>query len=386
MRRVSAAALAIAALLAISMPARAQGLPLKLLVLPSPRNPESFRGDDNAHLAYELLLANFTPQEIRIDSLVLSGLNKGFESSGAWAMPFPADKLRVMFTAIGADPHKAQEPLLKPSEAGVIFVFLNAPGPGQWDNILTIEVPGKPETRQQGSVKSEVAGQKPVVIRSPLQGKNWWTPNGPSNDSIHRRVIIALGDHLGLPERFAVDWVKLGEDGKTYSGGESDNRSYQAYNADVTAAADGKVVATKDGIAENVPNSGKMAVPITMETIGGNFVMEDIGNGRYAFYAHLIPGSLTVKPGEQVRAGQLLGKLGNSGNSTEPHLHFHICDGPNPLFCNGLPFEIDHFTRYDYKMEMKGDVPVKFEIGAPHPETDEIFMNEDLGEFSAQTN
>ena len=95
--------------------------------------------------------------------------------------------------------------------------------------------------------------------------------------------------------------------------------------------ADGKVVGVKDGIMENVPNAAKMAVPITLETIGGNYVMEDIGGGRYAFYAHLIPGTIAVKVGDSVRASERLAKLGDSGNSTEPHLHFHICDGPDPL-------------------------------------------------------
>ena len=67
-------------------------------------------------------------------------------------------------------------------------------------------------------------------------------------------------------------------------------------------------------------------VPITLETVGGNNVIMEIGDGLYAFYAHLQPGSLRVKVGDKVRRGQVLGLLGNSGNSSEPHLHFHICN------------------------------------------------------------
>src|SRR5262249_38518940 len=221
----------------------------------------------------------------------------------------------------------------------------------------------------------------PVVMASPLRGDHWWTPNGPANDSIHRRIVIALGSHFGLPERFAVDWIKLGDDGQSFTGDEHDNRSYHAYNAEVIAVADGQVISIKDGIPENVPNSSPMAVPITLETIGGNNVVEDLGGGKYAFYAHLIPGTIAVKPGDRVKRGQLLGRLGNSGNSTEPHLHFHVCDAPDPLFSNGLPFEIDHFTRYDYTLEMKDEKPVKFVLGAPHQVSREIFMNRDLGDF-----
>jgi hypothetical protein len=367
-------------------------LPLKLLVLPSPRTPELFQGDGKNHIAYELLLANFTPETIRIDSLGISGPAIETTSPGIHGdsqlfgrEELDAKALKAMFSLIGANTQTPQEAVLKSSEAGIIFVLQDWKFQ-KWTNILTVEAVGTPETRQQISVDMNLSERKPVVISAPLRGKNWWTPNGPANDSTHRRVVIAFGDHLGLPERFAVDWVQLGLDGKSYSGAESNNRSYHAYNSDILAAADGQVVSIKDGIPENIPQSPKMAVPITLETIGGNFVMEDIGNGRYAFYAHMIPGSVAVKPGDRIKAGQVIGKLGNSGNSSEPHLHFHVCDGPEPLFCNGQPFEIDHFTRWDYKMEMKGDVPVKFEIGAPHPETDETFMNMDLGEFSAQAN
>ena len=248
--------------------------------------------------------------------------------------------------------------------------------------VASIEAVGNPESRQNVSVDMTESGIAPFTISSPLRRKNWWTPNGPANDSTHRRVIIALGNHFGLPERLAVDWLQLGTDGKTHSGNQSDNPSYHCYGLDIIAVADGKVVSTKDGIPENVPNSPKMAVPITLETIGGNYVMEDMGGGHYAFYAHMIPGTVAVKPGDQVKRGQLLGKLGNSGNSSEPHLHFHICDAPNPLFCNGLPFGIDHFTRYDYKMVIRNDEVTNFQVGASHQMLNEIFMNMDFGDFS----
>ena len=388
MKRFTLAA-SIAMVLAFPAILFAQALPLKLLVLPSPRTPELFNGDGTTHIAYELLLANFTPDTIRIDQLNFGGMAA---QGGIIPLAVKAqnnlsfDQLKSMFSAIGANPAVAQAPVLKPSEAAVIFMFRDGWSSQKWNNTLTVEAEGKPETRQNIAVDMSLSDRKPVIIQSPLRGKNWFTPNGPANNSTHRRVIVAVGDHLGLPERFAVDWVQIGADGKSYSGPEKDNRSYHAYNADIVAVADGTVVATKDDIPENVPQSPKMAVPITLETIGGNFVMEDIGNGRYAFYAHLIPGTLTVKPGDKIRAGQLLGKLGNSGNSSEPHLHFHVCDAPNPLFCNGMPFEIDHFTRYEYEMKMKGDEVIKFALGAPHPETDEAFMNMDLGDFGGGPN
>jgi murein DD-endopeptidase MepM/ murein hydrolase activator NlpD len=67
-------------------------------------------------------------------------------------------------------------------------------------------------------------------------------------------------------------------------------------------------------------------------------VILDLGNGKYAFYAHLQPGSLRVKVGDRVKRGQLIGLVGNSGNSTEPHLHFHLSDSTSPLGAEGIPY------------------------------------------------
>ena len=75
-----------------------------------------------------------------------------------------------------------------------------------------------------------------------------------------------------------------------------------------------------------------------METVGGNHVILNIGEGVYAFYAHLQPGSIKVKVGDNVRRGQALGLVGNSGNSTEPHLHFHLSDANSPLGGEGVPY------------------------------------------------
>jgi murein DD-endopeptidase MepM/ murein hydrolase activator NlpD len=77
---------------------------------------------------------------------------------------------------------------------------------------------------------------------------------------------------------------------------------------------------------------------MTLETVGGNHVIVNLGDSVYAFYAHLQPGSITVHVGDTVRRGQTLGLVGNSGNSTEPHLHFHLSDANSPLGGEGLPY------------------------------------------------
>lgn len=183
--------------------------------------------------------------------------------------------------------------------------------------------------------------QDAVVIGPPLRGSNWFAANGPGNTSGHRRTHIPIDGTPGIAQRFAIDWVQMDSAFSTFKGDRLKNESYYAEDQDALAVADGIVSATKDGIPENVPGANSRAVPITLETVGGNHVILDIGNGRYAFYAHLRPGSLRVKVGDRVKKGAVVGKVGNSGNSTEPHLHFHLADANSPLGSEGLPYVIE---------------------------------------------
>ena len=180
-----------------------------------------------------------------------------------------------------------------------------------------------------------------LVIGPPLRGGVWLAANGPSAASGHRRAMIPIYGSYYIAQRFAIDWVKVDEQNHTYTGDQLNNANYYAYSNDALAVADGVVSAVKDSIPQNVPGATSRAVPITLETVGGNHVIVDIGGGHFAFYAHLQPGSIKVHVGDRVKRGQLLGLVGNSGNSTEPHLHFHISDASSPLGSEGIPYVFD---------------------------------------------
>lgn len=186
-------------------------------------------------------------------------------------------------------------------------------------------------------------GRDVPVIGPPLRGDSWVAGNGPANTSGHRRALIPVDGRAQIAQRFAIDWVRINPDGKTFVGDDKNNKNYRAYGSNALAVADGTVTEVKDGIPENIPGENSRAVPITLETIGGNHVILDIGHGRYAFYAHLQPGSLKVKLGDHVKRGQVLGLVGNSGNSTEPHLHFHLSNGNSPLGSEGIPYALESF-------------------------------------------
>jgi murein DD-endopeptidase MepM/ murein hydrolase activator NlpD len=215
----------------------------------------------------------------------------------------------------------------------------------------------------------QVRSESPLVISPPLRGGEWLAANGPGNASGHRRALIPVEGSAHIAQRFAIDWVQLREDGKTWTGDQLKNENYRCYGAEALAVANATVVAIKDGIPQNVPGATSRAVPITLETVGGNHVILDLGQGRFAFYAHLQPGSLRVKAGDKVRRGQVLGLVGNSGNSTEPHLHFHISNANSPLASDGLPYVFEAFEQqgqgWGWKPTGTAAQPVKHAMEMP---------------------
>jgi murein DD-endopeptidase MepM/ murein hydrolase activator NlpD len=186
----------------------------------------------------------------------------------------------------------------------------------------------------------------------PLKGE-WWVGEGPSFHTGHRAHV---------PEQFALDIGKLGPMSRTYRGDGLRFEDYYAYGSQVLAAADGRVVRTEDDQPQNPstlqrPGESMRAYMTRHDAAkdvgiaakgsdwaAGNFVMIDHGNDEYSLYAHLQPGSVRVRPGELVKAGEVIGLLGSSGNSTEPHLHFHVCDRPSPLRCDGIPVDFTNLT------------------------------------------
>lgn len=139
---------------------------------------------------------------------------------------------------------------------------------------------------------------------------------------------------------FAYDICAL-NNGMPVVGSPSSNSSYPCYGRDILAPAAGTVVEVVDGIAENVPGYPN---PNITEA-AGNHVTIDHGNGEFSMLAHMQPHTITVHVGDHVTAGQTLGKCGNSGNSTQPHLHYQLSAGPQ-LFGGslGLPAEFQSYV------------------------------------------
>ena len=154
-------------------------------------------------------------------------------------------------------------------------------------------------------------------------------------------------------QRFAYDLVVI-EKGSSHRGDGKKNEDYLAYGRPILASGAGRVIAVIDGIAENVPGA------MRTDAIAGNHVVIDHGNGEISYFAHLVPGSIPVHVGDVVKAGQLLGKCGNSGHSSEPHLHYHLQNSDG----DGLPVQFLGYIA-DGKKVARGE-PVRGQQIAPN--------------------
>ena len=314
--------------------------PLELRV---PKPPTVAIAESGSFLTYELHVTSFGGQPMslkKVDVVTTTNDRRVLMSVSDSALIVATSRPGVMLS--GAERLK-----LTGGSRAVVFLWVPLDAQSAPTSIrhrVTIEQ-GTGDSVRTNELEGPVVpvSAETVVIGPPLRGGPWVTANGPANNTGHRRALIPVGGTPAIAQRFAIDYVKLGDDSKTFTGDQLKNENYHAEGLDALAVANGTVVAVKDSIPENVPGITSRAVPITLETVGGNHVIIDIGGGRYAFYAHLKPGSLRVKMGDRVTRGQVVGLVGNSGNSTEPHLHFHISDGNSPLGSEGLPYRHDSF-------------------------------------------
>ena len=314
--------------------------PLELRV---PKPPTVATADNGSFLTYELHVTSFGAQPVslkKVDVLAAAGDQRVLMSA--------ADSALIVATARpGATLTGVERLKLTGGSRAVVYLWVPVDArsaPASIRHRVTIER-GSGDSVTTGELEGPVVPvtAEAVVIGPPLRGGPWLTANGPANNTGHRRALISVGGTPAIAQRFAIDYVRMGDDNKTFTGDQLKNESYHAEGVDALAVANGTVVVVKDSIPENVPGITSRAVPITLETVGGNHVIIDIGGGRYAFYAHLKPGSIRVKTGDRVTRGQVVGLVGNSGNSTEPHLHFHISDGTSPLGSEGVPYRHDSF-------------------------------------------
>lgn len=162
----------------------------------------------------------------------------------------------------------------------------------------------------------------------PFEGK-WTVVNGGVEKNFSHSWNIPT-------QRYAYDFLIIDEEGKTYCGDEANPNDYYCYGKNVIAPADGKVVKVGNRCADSrILGNGKLDPKI--KDIRGNFIVIKHADREYSFIGHLQPESIKVKPGQMVYCGDVIARCGNSGNTTEPHIHFHLMDGKSMFLSAGLP-------------------------------------------------
>lgn len=294
--------------------------------------------DGRKHLAYELLLINQSSRRVTLESVTaLSGKRRLGKLSGAGVA-------RVM-KPFGSDGTGSS---LGPGESGYLLMDLafrrKAKLPAKLDHRFRIrlEPPSGVIATSYRTGPVRVKRRVAMTVAPPLRGTGWIVGNGCCSDfTSHRSALLGIDGGLHDTERFAIDFIQVQPDGKMLTGSFDDLNSYPFFGDPIISATGGKVVKVIRHLPETQV-TGELP-PVTAADAGGNYVVVRVSKGRYAFYAHMQPGSATVRAGQRVKVGQVLGRLGSTGNSNAPHLHFHMMDGPSPLGSNGIPYTFDRF-------------------------------------------
>lgn len=340
------------------------------------------------HLEYDLIVTNTYPEPVTIALVEVLG------ADGQLLQQLEGDALaEITQPILGFGPTK------EIPGSGVVGVVMDVvvardEAIDLLDHRITYRLPAD---SQFASIIGSLVIEGPVLavdsrpatpITSPLHGSGWITFSGVGNPpSLHRSVRLAVdGLHYAKPETFAIDWIQM-VDGRVFEGDGARNEQWHCYGAEVTSATAGTVVAVRNGMPDQTPNMPPKNV-LRPADCGGNHVVVQMDDGVHAFYGHLIVDSITVKIGDTVAVGQLLGLLGNTGNSTAPHLHFGLLDGPNPLANNSLPMVFDSYTLLgDLDEGSRGTFlgpggPASSIVGTPRQEQDTLPLNWTVTDFA----
>ena len=237
---------------------------------------------------------------------------------------------------------------------------------------------------------------EPLTIGPPLKGPNWLAANSCCTPSSHRNAVVGVrgapAARINGSERFAIDFIRLnpthlkdpslspaGTPFPSTDGDPATNEGYVAYGEPLLAVAGATVINVVDGAPDAVPQVNTPG--LTFQQLGGNYVILDLGDDFYAFYAHVIRGSFTVREGQKVKRGDILGRVGNSGNTSEVHLHFHVSRAPTPLAGEQWPYVFDSFGVQGTLSESGDAIVLDTSTRRPGPRTDELPLSYDVVNF-----
>lgn len=296
--------------------------------------PAAFPSAGRMHVFYELYLTNFSSASIDV-----RGIDVLDDSTRRPVATFEGQELGRRWQSVGSVSQAGELP-----PGGTAMVFISIPfGP-------KTSVPQRLVHRvvtDSAAVEGAMIAvhHASLVVGPPVRGADWLASDAPGVESHHWRQFLIVGGKPQLASRYAIDWMQV-RNGALYSGDERKVHSFFSFGKPVLAVADAIVIHIKDGLPDNVPGhfaNYHPAVQMNLDTIPGNTIVLDLGNGLFAHYMHLEAGSLRVKVGDHVRRGEVLARIGCSGDARGPHLHFQISSSPQFWAGEGVPYLIGHF-------------------------------------------
>ena len=346
--------------------------------------------DGKYHLAYELLLTNATGVPIEIQTVEVRD-----DSNGDVLLSLGGTDLSTATNSLGnITPDETSGPM---AGSSMSIVWLDV-------TVATNEdIPEKVHHRVAGTIQTP-AGQRPfeaivspltvnradpIVLAPPVPPGTWLMSEGCcKNFSHHRHGLASINGALWIPQRFAFDLFLLDQQNRTWIGDPKDVKSYLTYGQPALAAADGEVVAAFDGLPDQHPPEAPPIPPIT-DTVG-NHVIIKVGSGVYLLYGHLKPKTVAVQVGQQVKAGQQVGELGTSGNSSTPHLHFQVITTPTFFPADSAPYVFNRFELvareteriWDDNLGLQPDGTIPTEpVAESGPQQDALPLDRDIVKF-----
>src|SRR5436190_20486533 len=283
-------------------------------------HPEAVRGTDGRfHLAYELVLTDATRFAVDVKRVKVRDAR-----THRVLLSLDGRALSSRMNPIGGPPAGVTAPpttLLAPAGSAIVWLDVRVRRKADLPSALDHRVvsstrppPGDQSTRFSSLVgRVSVRDREPVELGPPARGGIWVADEGCCDkDTHHRRGLLVVDGNEVVPQRFAIDWMRLDRRHRAWVGNPARLSSYRSYGQPLIAVADGEVVIARDG-APNQPPPHNPTPPSAAE-LPGNRVILRVGPGIYLTYAHMVPGSVRVHVGERVHRGRVLGRLGNSGN------------------------------------------------------------------------
>jgi murein DD-endopeptidase MepM/ murein hydrolase activator NlpD len=333
-------------LAAVAAAASSAQAPRVLIDVRVATQPAPFSGGDGLiHLAYELNITATGIGSARVERVDVFG-----DSNPKALITYSRDDLEDRVMRPDAEPGVRRGRLIPADTTAVMYVWLTFSTsqslPAHLRHSLAfVDADGSPLPVRD--LRINVQRTAKLVLGPPLRGGLWFAHNGPGDHrSAHWGSALVDQGRARIPQRFAIDFIGVDANGRAVRGDfrTSVNEDWVGFGAEVIAAGGGIVHAMRDGEADNqaMTEPGGPKSP-SVDATYGNYVIVALGAGRFLHYAHLQRGSVSVKTGQRIRQGQLLGRLGNSGNTNAAHLHFNVTDTDSPETSEGIPFVFDAF-------------------------------------------